>query len=167
VPEFNKKQLNEIAQAQRVIAEGEVVLDVTTGLGKVRRMGQETSRRGALIVTDRRVIFFTKKLGGYEMSDHVWAMLTAIDYKKGVMFGNINLNASGDHYHISSIPKDDIERVAQLIRSQMGQVRAHATHAAPAAPDLADQIRKLGDLRDSGLLSDDEFQAKKRQLLEI
>lgn len=43
---------------------------------------------------------------------------------------------------------------------------------APAAPaaggltdELIDQLKKLGELRDAGILTDDEFQAKKTQLL--
>jgi hypothetical protein len=34
-----------------------------------------------------------------------------------------------------------------------------------AAPDIADQIKKLGDLHASGLLTDAEFEAKKTELL--
>jgi Short C-terminal domain len=39
--------------------------------------------------------------------------------------------------------------------------------AAPATsePDAADQIRRLAQLRDKGLLTEEEFQAKKAQLL--
>jgi large subunit ribosomal protein L7/L12 len=36
---------------------------------------------------------------------------------------------------------------------------------APAQPDLIDQIKRLGELRDAGLLSDEEFAAKKADLL--
>jgi len=51
----------------------------------------------------------------------------------------------------------------------------HAEHphtAAPAAQppaargDPADEIRKLGELRDSGLVTEEEFQTKKRELLD-
>jgi hypothetical protein len=45
---------------------------------------------------------------------------------------------------------------------------------APAAPaaggltdELIDQLKKLGELRDAGILTDEEFQAKKSQLLGI
>jgi hypothetical protein len=45
---------------------------------------------------------------------------------------------------------------------------------APAAPaaggltdELIDQLKKLGELRDAGILTDEEFQAKKGQLLGI
>jgi hypothetical protein len=79
MPEWTKKQQKEIDQAKHVLTDGEAILDVTTGMGKVKRMGSETSRNGGLIVTDRRVIFFTKKLGGYEMSDHVYGLLTSVD----------------------------------------------------------------------------------------
>jgi hypothetical protein len=41
-----------------------------------------------------------------------------------------------------------------------------AVASTPTEPDVADQLRKLGELRDSGVLTEDEFNAKKAQLLE-
>jgi hypothetical protein len=35
----------------------------------------------------------------------------------------------------------------------------------PSNPDIPDQIRKLAELRDSGILSSEEFEAKKAELL--
>jgi Bacterial PH domain/Short C-terminal domain len=164
MPEFTAKQLKEIEKAKRVLAEGENVLDVTTGMGKVKRMGTETKRNGALLATDRRVIFFTKKLGGYEMSDHVYSLLTSVDYKKGWASGNISLSASGDHYHISMIPTNDVERVAQCIRSQMASVRTHAANPTVEA-GIPEQIKKLSILHKQGILTDAEFSEKKAELL--
>ena len=40
-----------------------------------------------------------------------------------------------------------------------------AAFGAPAAPDPADQIAKLADLRDRGALTDEEFQAEKKKIL--
>jgi hypothetical protein len=37
--------------------------------------------------------------------------------------------------------------------------------APPAEPDLATELKKLADLRDAGILTDEEFQAKKTQML--
>jgi len=39
--------------------------------------------------------------------------------------------------------------------------------AAPAEPDVADEIRQLGELKDQGLLTEEEFAAKKKQILGI
>jgi Short C-terminal domain len=37
--------------------------------------------------------------------------------------------------------------------------------SAAAAPSVADQLKQLGDLKASGVLSDDEFEAAKHKLL--
>jgi len=39
--------------------------------------------------------------------------------------------------------------------------------AAPAEPDYVAELEKLAQLRDAGILTADEFEAKKRQLLGI
>lgn len=44
--------------------------------------------------------------------------------------------------------------------------RAHGSGVQDAPPvDAVEQLRKLGELRDSGILSDEEFAAKKSVLL--
>jgi hypothetical protein len=40
-----------------------------------------------------------------------------------------------------------------------------AAAAAPAAPDPLDQLKKLGELHSSGVLTDAEFEAKKSELM--
>jgi hypothetical protein len=39
--------------------------------------------------------------------------------------------------------------------------------AAPAAPDYATEIEQLAQLKSQGILTEDEFQAKKKQILGI
>lgn len=165
MPEFTTEQQRQIDRAKEVLQEGEHVLDVTTGLVEVHRMGAKTSRRGAILVTDRRVILYTKKIGGYEMYDHVYGLLTAIDYKKGMMYGNITLAASGDRTHVSQVPKEAVERVAKEIRARMAAAHEHGR--AGAGVSAADEIRKLAELRAAGILTDEEFEAKKKKLLDL
>jgi uncharacterized membrane protein YdbT with pleckstrin-like domain len=47
-----------------------------------------------------------------------------------------------------------------------GAAPAAAAPAAPAAPDVADQLHKLADLRDRGAITEDEYNAKKAELLD-
>jgi hypothetical protein len=44
---------------------------------------------------------------------------------------------------------------------------AAAPQAAPAAPDYAAELEKLAQLRDSGVITAEDFEAKKKQLLGI
>jgi hypothetical protein len=71
--------------------------------------------------------------------------------------------------------KKTIERQSQYLHVNPGMAGAAfgAPPPAPAAPppsagpqpDLADQLRKLADLRDAGVLTEDEFAAQKAKLL--
>jgi len=161
---FTPKQQQQIDKATHVLQGDEQVLDVTTGLIQVTRMGSVTQRSGQVLVTDRRVILYTKKLGGYEMNDFVYGLLTGLDYKKGMMLGNMTFLAAGDRTHIQNIPKDDVERVAKAIRERMAG--AHVRGNGSALPtSAADEIRKLATLRDEGLLTEAEFTAKNAQIL--
>ncbi len=60
-----------------------------------------------------------------------------------------------------------VERQTQYIHQVGPAATAPAAPAAAAAPpvDVADQLRKLAELRDQGVLTDEEFAAQKAKLL--
>lgn len=51
------------------------------------------------------------------------------------------------------------------LRDELNRHIASSTSAATSAPSAIDEIEKLGKLRDKGLVTEEEFQKKKRQLL--
>jgi len=50
---------------------------------------------------------------------------------------------------------------------QMAQQQAYQQQAAPAEPDYAAELEKLAQLKNQGIISDEEFEAKKKQILGI
>jgi hypothetical protein len=40
-----------------------------------------------------------------------------------------------------------------------------AAPAAPAQPDYAEELQKLAELKAAGIINDEEFEAKKKQIL--
>jgi hypothetical protein len=42
---------------------------------------------------------------------------------------------------------------------------APAAPAAPAQPDYAEELQKLAELKAAGIINDEEFEAKKKQIL--
>lgn len=50
-------------------------------------------------------------------------------------------------------------------RPQLGSMLGRPGQAAPPRRDVSEQLQKLADLRDDGVLSDEEFEAKKAELL--
>jgi hypothetical protein len=155
------------ADLQPVLMDGEQLIDVTTGAADVMRLGQPTERRGTLFITDRRVGLFTKKLGGHDMLDFSYGLLTSIEYKKGFSYGEITLLAAGDQTRFHMIPKDLVENLAKIIRERMvasTQPSQAATQSGSGA-SVADELLKLASLRDSGILTQDEFDAQKAKLI--
>ena len=75
--------------------------------------------------------------------------------------------ASGNEVRLKWIDKNsDVPAFVETVRKEM-----KASKTAPAAPanggstDVADQIRKLAALRDDGLLTDEEYESKRAELL--
>jgi Bacterial PH domain/Short C-terminal domain len=155
------------ADLQPVLMDGEQLIDVTTGAADVVRLGQPTERRGTLFITDRRVGLFTKKLGGHDMLDFSYGLLTSIEYKKGFSYGEITLLAAGDQTRFHMIPKDLVENLAKIIRERMvaSTQPSQAAIQTGSGPSVADELLKLASLRDSGILTQEEFDAQKAKLI--
>lgn len=86
--------------------------------------------------------------------------------KKGIRT-NVTVYASGNTIDFR-IAHDEAQRFKDAITELI--LSSGAPPSTPSAvsgfePDLADQIRKLAQLRDEGLLSDEQFERKKSQLL--
>ena len=48
-------------------------------------VGNETVRSGVLLATDRRILFYAKKLGGYELESFPYKSVSSIEQSKSLM----------------------------------------------------------------------------------
>jgi membrane protease subunit (stomatin/prohibitin family) len=56
---------------------------------------------------------------------------------------------------------------AGAVRHRQDQRYAQQAAAAPAEPDYTAELQQLAQLRSQGILTDEEFEAKKKQILGI
>lgn len=61
--------------------------------------------------------------------------------------------------------QEQIDAVAQQLAAQQATMPPPAPQAAPATTDLVSQLKQLADLRDAGILTEDEFNAQKAKIL--
>lgn len=66
--------------AQAHLEAGEEILAAVVGSYETKRMGQDSVRAGALIATDRRVVFFAKKLGGFDLESFPYGSISSIEH---------------------------------------------------------------------------------------
>ncbi len=105
--------------------------------------------------------------------------VSSVQVKRGAWYHDVTIYTTGNTI-VLSVDAGEAEKVRGLVMEQiLGGSQGAAPTAAPAAPpapalsgpaapsgdDIIGQIRKLGELRDAGLLTDAEFDAKKAELL--
>src|SRR5215468_7202651 len=60
---------------------------------------------------------------------------------------------------------DEVQKFSARIGALASSVTKPSPPSAPPAPDIPDQIRKLAKLKNDGIISSEEFEAKKTELL--
>lgn len=146
----------EVSQLPDQLADGETVEQLETGkIGK---------KDGLLAVTDRRLLFVYRATFSTSTEDVPYAVIDSVEWRSKLTGGALTLHVRGREIEIKMIGG---QKVADVVRSRMGQQSAPtaASTASAVEPDAFAQIERLGELRDKGLLSAEEFEAKKAELL--
>lgn len=98
--------------------------------------------------------------------------VSSVQWTSGMLTGDIVIFASGNKSEIKTVNKDDGKEIVDLIRHRLSappqSPPAAPQAAAPppaAAADPIEQLKRLGELRDAGIVTDAEFEAKKAELL--
>jgi len=125
--------------------------------------GRYEGKQGLLAVTDRRLIFLEQGMIRRKQQDFPYDRVSSIGSKRGLAFGTLTIHAAGSQATIDQVsPKEFADRAAELVRARLG---APARQTTALSEDPLDQIKKLSELRDAGILTEEEFERKKAQLL--
>lgn len=170
-----------IDRAKEHMDPGEQIIAAVLGTYETKIMGSDSVRNGVLIATDRRVVFYAKKMTGYDLESYPYASISSIDQGKNVMGHKVTFYASGNKIEVKWIK--DMEKLARFMNTAKANIHARTTMpqnppppmtvpTAPAPPppaasppDVMAQLKSLGELRDAGVLTEEEFAAKKAELL--
>lgn len=155
-----------LKRAQEHLDPNEQVLAAVDGTYETKRLGNDTVRSGVMMATPKRVIFYAKKLGGYDLESFEYSKISSFEQSKGMMGGKVSFFASGNEVSMKWISdKDAMQSFVAAVKENLHGAPSSAASTSSADSDVMEQIRKLGELHKSGILSDDEFEAKKAELL--
>jgi hypothetical protein len=146
---------------------GEALLDAARAMMNGTGIGQ-TTRHCILFVTDHRVGVFMRKFGGHDVLDFAFGLLTSVEYEPGIVFGQLTLLGPDEPATFRGMGKASALRVAQVIRQHVALAHEQSSGEprADRPPGLvAEELARLARLRDSGVLSPEEFAAQKARLL--
>jgi len=151
---FGRKEIKELPN---ILATSETIDNLVSGI--------YNGGFGLLVSTNRRLIFIDKGLVyGLKVEDFPLDKITSIQYETGLMFGEIKIHTSANIAKIEQVEKKTAQNFAEFIRDKLSQPKESVPNVSQ--PDILGQIEKLAKLKESGILSEEEFFEQKKKLLE-
>lgn len=153
----------EIRRLNRQLWEGETVLRMTSGA-----YGKGT---GLVVMTDRRLLFVQDGMMSATSEDFPYSKISSVSWQSGMVLGTIVVFASGNKSEIRNVNKEEGRLMTDALRARLADPPAQSaqvtqlTPSPAAAPDVLAQLKQLGELKEAGILSQEEFDAKKVDLL--
>lgn len=160
-----------VEQAKGHFEVGEVLRGAVRGAYEVKIMGSDRVRNGVLIATDRRVIFYAKKLGGFDLESFPYGNISSFEQGKTLMGHHVTFHASGNRVSVKWLqPANEFADFLSAVKQAMNAKHVPSDAQAPAqnvvaGADVMLQLQQLGALRDAGIVTADEFETKKAELL--
>ena len=132
-----------VEQAQEHLDNGEAVLATVLGTYETKKMGQDWTRKGILAVIYHRLVFYAKKMGGYDLEVSPYDHISSIETSKGMTGHQVKFFASGNEVKLKWIDKkSDVPVFVEAVRNQM-----KASKAASTAPARSGEWRFNGHSR--------------------
>lgn len=152
----------EIAELPAIIQEDEEIFGLVQG---VYNGGQ-----GILVATNKRLLFIDKGIVyGLKVEDFGLDKITSIQYESGLIFADIKIMASGNVAKIQNVEKSSGRIFSEKVRAKLNEPKASTAPVTVVQQqvDVADQLGKLAELKNQGILTQEEFDAQKKKLLSL
>ena len=118
-----------------------------------------------LVATDRRLIFVDKEfMYGLKVEDFSYSKISSIQYETAVLLASIDIQVTDDIVEIDGVGRYHAELFCEKVRDFMSRPEV-PTHNIPE-PSILDQLEQLGRLKESGVLSEEEFLEQKKKLMD-
>ena len=83
--------------------------------------GLYSDRNGVLAATNRRLLFFDKRLTGEQIEDFPYKGIGSIQHETGLFGGTISITAAGRKTKIKHVPVAQVRRFCDIARAQWSE----------------------------------------------
>ena len=136
---------------------------VIKGVYVTAYFGNSVTRMGIFLATDTRLVVFAKKLIGFELESFPYGKISSIEMSKGLLMGYVmSFYSSGNKVSMMWIDgQKEVQDFVDFIKFKIGKIDSSDI----SNESIPEQIKKLAELNEQGILTDQEFQDKKQELL--
>lgn len=170
----NRSQRRCLAEIDGMLLSAEVPLALVFGQS-ANASGKDTI--GALVLTSDRLIYHGRLLGQHGTSAFRLDQVDSVSSTSGMLLGSVNVSVAGAAFRLDKANKMDAAAFTQQATKTVDAYRQRPAAMPPPPPSnpppsnpssptlIADELRKLAELRDAGVLNDEEFGHAKARLL--
>lgn len=152
-----KKEAKELPN---ILQSDEVIMYATSGF-----MDNNT---WLITCTNKRLIFLDKgMIFGLKHVDIPIDKINSISYKKGMLLGEIIVHHGSAEMKIKNIMKDTLNPMTDAINTEIDNHKLASNNRTvqESGNSAADEILKFKELLDADIITQEEFDAKKKELL--
>ena len=124
---------------------------------------------GILCATNKRLLFVDKGLMfGLKVESYVYESISSVESKSGLLLGSVKVYASGNNEDFENVDKRQAHAFAQYVREKVSKSRtptAPPVQQGPSSVSVAEELTRLADLMERGILTKEEFAQQKARLL--
>ena len=125
-----------------------------------------------ITLTNKRVIFLDKgMIFGVKQVDINLDNIVSVGGKTGLMFGEIMISTSGQNYTIKNVMKGCVIPFTNLVNETKNSLNTPAqqqkdpTKGIQSFDDQMAKIERLAEMKQEGILTEEEFQQQKHRIL--
>lgn len=137
----NKTHTKLIEDARTHLYPGEEIFASVLGAYESKIMGKDTVRNGVFLATNSKIVFYGKKMFGYDLEVFPYSNISSIEMGKGMMGHTISFFASGNKVKMKWINYGDLEGFVKRVKEYIGKKE---TTGPSSSGSVADELKKLG-----------------------
>ena len=160
----NLEKLTEQAKAH--LGQDETILAGLLGAYECRVLGHNSVRNGALFATDCRLVFYAKKMAGYDLESFPYKHIASFEAGKSMLGPHIKFIGSGNTVAVKWI-KGDLQPFVDIVNEHLHEtiMQAPAADVSVVASDPTEALHRAKGLLDAGLITQEEYEAKRSNIM--
>ncbi|WP_314578569.1 PH domain-containing protein [Enterococcus gilvus] len=162
----NKKIMKQVKPATEHLEPNEMIHEGVFGTYETKSLGNDTIKNGVFLATDKRLFFYGKRTFGFDSESFPYNSISSFEFSKKAMGYKISFYASGNKVDMKWINMGDVDSFVSFVKMKMNE-KNEPILVPKNESSAIEKVKEFKELLDMGIITLDEFESKKKELLDL